>query len=225
MTDPTVRLLADRLTNRFVFEKSGGTSANTTRAYTRDEIADLVEQGIIIYAQERGQVQPQEPEGADGVSRASAGQAAQPKSAPSGASSISSGEAKHTALRELAEAATPGRWKPELRVSNYCRIVSADDPEICIAETGSWAPKYFDEMVANAAFIAAANPKAILELLAERDAAVKREAELVKALEEVRDYFDQRADISAKNENAPNEEMRLLASIDEALSTIAPAKD
>lgn len=42
--------------------------------------------------------------------------------------------------------------------------------------------------------------------------------QLRSALDEVREYFDQRVDISAKNENAPNEEMRLLSVIDAALS-------
>jgi hypothetical protein len=68
-------------------------------------------------------------------------------------------------LRKIAEAATPGPWKPEMRVSNFCRIVEVADPETCIAETGSWAPRHFDEMVANATFIAAANPAVVIELL------------------------------------------------------------
>lgn len=56
-----------------------------------------------------------------------------------------------------------------------------------------------------------ANAELIVRCVNEHDA-------LVAALEEAREYFDQRADISAKNENAPNEEMRLLAVIDAALS-------
>lgn len=39
----------------------------------------------------------------------------------------------------------------------------------------------------------------------------------IAALKEAEEYFDQRADISAKNENAPNEEMRLLGIIRTAL--------
>ena len=81
MTDPTVKLLADRLARRAIFDKSGGT---ISAIFAQDPLADLIEQAITTYAQERGTVRPQEPEGADGVSRASAGQAAQPKPAPSG---------------------------------------------------------------------------------------------------------------------------------------------
>lgn len=67
-------------------------------------------------------------------------------------------------LRELAKAATPGRWvaanivATENRIVHTWQIAAAEDgPLICTLDNDSFEP-------ANQAFIAAANPFAILEL-------------------------------------------------------------
>lgn len=62
------------------------------------------------------------------------------------------------ALRVAAEAATPGPWKQEGRYVT----VSMQQPVICEVE--------YRETRANAAFIALANPKTILQLIARLEA-------------------------------------------------------
>lgn len=52
MTDPTVKLLADRLARRAIFDKSGGTISAT---FAQDPLADLIEQALNIYREEAAQ--------------------------------------------------------------------------------------------------------------------------------------------------------------------------
>lgn len=101
---------------------------------------------------------------------------------------------EHTELRKLAEAATPGPWKVEdfghrvaaLIVSkNAGRVASLGG-----GRTGGNAnihefDRLVSERVANAAFIAAANPKTVLALLAERDRLRKALGNLWDAAKEV----------------------------------------
>ncbi len=70
-----------------------------------------------------------------------------------------------TALRELAKAATPGEWvttnvEAHGVVDSFQVAAHEDGPLICTLETDG------EPIRANQAFIAAANPAAILELLA-----------------------------------------------------------
>lgn len=70
-------------------------------------------------------------------------------------------DAELSALEAAAKAATPGPWRHPGRALVVSRM-SEDEPLVCdcISEQFAQAPK-------NAAFIAAANPAAILELIAE----------------------------------------------------------
>lgn len=53
MSDPTTRLLADRLARRAIFDRSGGTISAT---FTQEALADLIEQAITTYTAERGKL-------------------------------------------------------------------------------------------------------------------------------------------------------------------------
>lgn len=96
-------------------------------------------------------------------------------------------------LRRLAQAATPGPWKQHL-VDDTC--VTDDRRDICTTfpEGG-----YDDDVDFNtdiegrerdAAFIAAANPAAIIAILDEKDALTARVAELEAALIKICDTAD-----------------------------------
>lgn len=91
-------------------------------------------------------------------------------------------------LRKAAEAATPGPWKTHL-VDDTCVVAdSVDVATTCDSSNVERSDSYnndFERMEADAAYIAAANPQAILALLDERDALTARVAELEKALNAV----------------------------------------
>ena len=76
-------------------------------------------------------------------------------------------------LRQLAEAATPGPWRTDSMggrpgiEADGLSVVVVQDPEIPADEAGVWGE---NDGANNAAYIAAANPQAILALLDERDA-------------------------------------------------------
>lgn len=79
-------------------------------------------------------------------------------------------------LRELAQAATPGPWvydagdgRKNQRMNLMEEVVSEYDqsrPLVTLLAT-AWKPERHKCAVANATFIAAANPAAVLELIAE----------------------------------------------------------
>ncbi|MBX3533368.1 MAG: ead/Ea22-like family protein [Xanthobacteraceae bacterium] len=91
---------------------------------------------------------------------------------------------EHTELRELAEAATPGPWAATLD-ENYSVVTGPDGAAIALPdyETGICLEE------ADAAFIAAANPKTVLALLAERD-------RLREALEEATRHIERALEAS-----------------------------
>jgi len=88
-------------------------------------------------------------------------------------------------LRKAAEAATPGPWKTHL-VDDTCVVAdSVDVATTCDSSNVERSDSYnndFERMEADAAYIAAANPQAILALLDERDALTARVGKLEKAL-------------------------------------------
>lgn len=98
-------------------------------------------------------------------------------------------------LKRLAEAATPGPWAAAIS-SNMVNGVCATFETIC--ETG----KNIDD----ALYIAAANPAAVLELIAEIERVTKQRDELLEALKDAREmvsdwagyaspYFQEKHDI------------------------------
>ena len=58
---------------------------------------------------------------------------------------------------------TPGRWEVKDKDTGKMRIVSKDDPKVCIADIPHWAEKHWRERNANAELIAAA-PHMLLAL-------------------------------------------------------------
>jgi hypothetical protein len=78
------------------------------------------------------------------------------------------------ALKQSALAATPGPWESRVGAC-YDEVEVVDGPLICFAAIRG-------ESKANARFIAAANPVAVLELIARLDQAEQREGELVDLL-------------------------------------------
>ena len=100
-------------------------------------------------------------------------------------------------LKRLAEAATPGPWNTS---PGGCGIIGPDKQ--WLGGMNDWVCEYSEEMTQsenNAAFIAAANPAAVLELIRQRD-------ELVEALKDAREmvsdwagyaspYFQEKHDI------------------------------
>lgn len=92
-------------------------------------------------------------------------------------------------LKRLAEAATPGPWEythagrgdnGKFLITEYFVFIDDEDTAIaaCILD-----PKTSRPSKGNAAYIAAANPAAILELIRQRD-------ELLAALKEARELVD-----------------------------------
>ena len=79
-------------------------------------------------------------------------------------------------LKRLAEAATPGPWVSHPK-GYYGAVCRADDPYDLVAVTHG---QRRNNVLANEAYIAAANPAAILELIAKLDRA---QAE-IRALED-----------------------------------------
>ena len=79
-------------------------------------------------------------------------------------------------LKRLAEAATPGPWVSHPK-GYYGAVCRADDPYDLVAVTHG---QRRNNVLANEAYIAAANPAAILELIAKIDRA---QAE-IRALED-----------------------------------------
>jgi hypothetical protein len=82
----------------------------------------------------------------------------------------------YDALKKLAEAATPGPWTCALELEGSDEVYDADVVSIHIPQIGrslhdsDWAEKEDRERdLANAEYIAAANPAAILALLAESE--------------------------------------------------------
>jgi len=91
-------------------------------------------------------------------------------------------------LRKLAEAATPGPWMVQ-QYSTHVGFSVWADGRGCIAERWydiTQAKPYGDEIGGNAAFIAAANPAAVLSLLDRLDAAEARVRALEGTLDEER---------------------------------------
>ena len=100
-------------------------------------------------------------------------------------------------LKRLAEAATPGPWNTS---PGGCGIIGPDKQ--WLGGMNDWVCEYSEEMTQsenNAAFIAAANPAAVLELIRQRD-------ELLAALKDAREmvsdwagyaspYFQEKHDI------------------------------
>lgn len=82
-----------------------------------------------------------------------------------------------TKLRELANAATPGPWSKD--IFDVC----AWDVERVVAKTdGEFSPPAFNECQSNAAFIAAADPQAVIALLDEVDALKAKLVQVTAAL-------------------------------------------
>jgi hypothetical protein len=100
-------------------------------------------------------------------------------------------------LKRLAEAATPGPWNTS---PGGCGIIGPDKQ--WLGGMNDWVCEYSEEMTQsenNAAFIAAANPAAVLELIRQR-------GELMEALKDAREmvsdwagyaspYFQEKHDI------------------------------
>ena len=82
-------------------------------------------------------------------------------------------------LKRLAEAATPGPWVSHPK-GYYGAVCRADDPYDLVAVTHG---QRRNNVLANEAYIAAANPAAILELIRQRD-------ELLAALKDARELVD-----------------------------------
>ena len=88
-------------------------------------------------------------------------------------------------LRKLAEAATPGPWNTS---PGGCGIIGPDKQ--WLGGMNDWVCEYSEEMTQsenNAAFIAAANPAAVLELIRQRD-------ELLSALKVFADKYNSAPD-------------------------------
>jgi TRAP-type mannitol/chloroaromatic compound transport system substrate-binding protein len=86
-----------------------------------------------------------------------------------------------TDLRKAAEAATPGPWKTHLIDDTTIVSDRVDVATTCDSSNVERSDSYnndFERMEADAAYIAAANPQAILALLDERDALTARVAAL-----------------------------------------------
>lgn len=83
-------------------------------------------------------------------------------------------------LRQLAAAATPGPWEPELGEDRNTVDVFAESEEcdlICTRTGGKmWGERLSPKSIANAEFIAAANPMAVLALLDEIEAGERADA-------------------------------------------------
>ena len=79
-------------------------------------------------------------------------------------------------LKRLAEAATPGPWVSHPK-GYYGAVCRADDPYDLVAVTHG---QRRNNVLANEAYIAAANPDTILELIRQRD-------ELLAALKDARE--------------------------------------
>lgn len=94
-----------------------------------------------------------------------------------------------TELKALAEKATPGPWlheKENVHAGGVCSVNQGGEPWFEV-----WSPNWMDAPAQNneadAAYIAAANPAAILELIAAHEDAqgeIRALRERVKALEE-----------------------------------------
>uniref|UniRef100_UPI003221D7C1 ead/Ea22-like family protein n=1 Tax=Clostridium perfringens TaxID=1502 RepID=UPI003221D7C1 len=82
---------------------------------------------------------------------------------------------KFSELKAAAMAATPGPWAAVL---NGVWVVSDGTADFMLTDIFGDSELSAEQDRANAAFIAAANPAVVLELLAERDADKKRIAEL-----------------------------------------------
>jgi Ead/Ea22-like protein len=104
-------------------------------------------------------------------------------------------------LRALAEKATPGPWQNLGDVETF-HVTIATNP---YAGMPVPRPEIWEH---NAAYIAAASPDAILRLLDERDAAIRRASELEAALRSTLDYFGEAMEYIAEN---PSEDDRLTA--------------
>lgn len=127
---------------------------------------------------------------------------------------------EHTALRKMAEAATPGPW--DTLSGNRVRAIKGDFavPIFESLAPVDWHKKknlthkvmcaaYANE-VNNAAFIAAANPKTVLALLAERD-------RLREALKPFQIYYEQNDCAERSSDDAIEVPIRDLCRADAAL--------
>lgn len=125
----------------------------------------------------------------------------------------------HAELKRLAEAATPGPWHA---AGGYLTV---RDPEgrsfsntiYHLDEMGQPGPMLAFQAVpfaksSDAAYIAAANPQAILFLIEENE-------RMREALEECREHLDRFSDVVDGDYGAPepNEAMQLVHAIDQAL--------
>ena len=85
-------------------------------------------------------------------------------------------------LKRLAEAATPGPWVSHPK-GYYGAVCRADDQYDLVAVTHG---QRRNNVLANEAYIAAANPAAVLELIAEVERVTKQRDELLAALKSYR---------------------------------------
>ena len=104
-------------------------------------------------------------------------------------------------LRRLTQAATPGPWwvnQDSLNHGFECGVleINAKDWHALAGAWGVTGAKPSEEGAANAAFIAAANPAAINELLYRLEAAEKERDDLLSLLKEARSTLEMWKDVA-----------------------------